>query len=104
MPSQRKLDSARANGAKSRGPQTEAGKRTSALNGVKHGLTARTVILSHESEDEYNSALSDYLDHFHAVGKPEQDLVAQLAAVNWRLARYAAVECALLHKSILYTA
>jgi hypothetical protein len=104
MSSQRKIDSARANGAKSHGPQTEAGKRTAALNGVKHGLTAKTVILAHESKDEYDAALRDYIDHFQAVGKPEQDLVAQLAAVNWRLARYAAVECALLDKSILDTA
>jgi hypothetical protein len=104
MSSQRKIDSARANGAKSHGPQTEAGKRTAALNGVEHGLTAKTVILAHESKDEYDTALCDYLDHFHAVGKPEQDLVVQLAAVNWRLARYAAVESALLDKSILDTA
>ena len=50
--------------SKTDGPKTEAGKRASSLNALKHGLTAETVALPHESEDEYNAALAAYLDHF----------------------------------------
>jgi hypothetical protein len=99
--SDRKLKSARANGAKSRGPKTDAGKRASSLNALKHGLTAQTVVLPHESEDEYNADLAAYLDHFQPASKPEEDLVAQLASVQWRIIRYAGVEAALLQKSIV---
>ena len=91
----RKLESARANAAKSTGPVTAAGKAASSLNAVTHGLTAQTVVLHNESHDEYESELDHYLAHFQPQGKPEFDLVRQLAAAHWRLCRYAAVESSL---------
>jgi hypothetical protein len=97
MPSSsRKIASARSNGAKSRGPITADGKQSSALNALAHGLTAHTVVLFNESEDQYQAQLSDYLDTFRPGTKPEADLVHQLAATHWRLARYAGVESGLL--------
>jgi hypothetical protein len=90
--SQRKIDAARANGAKSTGPKTRRGKTASALNAVTHGLTAQTVVLSNESRDEFQAELNQYLAHFQPQTKPEWDLVHQLAAARWRLGRYAAVE------------
>ncbi len=99
MPSSsRKIASARANGVKSRGPATAPGKHSSALNALAHGLTARTVVLYNESADEYQIQLSDYLDHFRPQTKPEADLVHQLAAAHWRVARYAGVESGLLEQ------
>ena len=91
-----KIEVARANGSKSTGPKTEKGKRAVALNAVKHGLTARTVVLENESEQEYQAELRDYLEHFRPQGKPEIHLVHQLAAAHWRMARYAGVESGLL--------
>ncbi len=97
MPSsRRKIASARANGAKSDGPATDAGKQSSALNALAHGLTANTVVLFNESTEQYQSQLRDYLEHFRPQTKPEIDLVHQLAAAHWRVARYAAVESGLL--------
>jgi len=99
MPSsQRKIASARANGAKSCGPATTPGKHSSALNALTHGLTARTVVLFNESAGEYHAQLSDYLDHFRPQTKPEADLVYQLASTHWRVARYAGVESGLLEQ------
>jgi len=98
MPSSpRKIASARANAAKPRGPATATpGKQSSTLNALAHGLTARNVVLFNESAVEYQAQLSDYLDHFRPQTKPETDLVHQLAAAHWRLARYAGVESGLL--------
>jgi hypothetical protein len=70
------------------------------LNAVKHGLTARIVVLQNESEDQYQADLRDYLDHFRPQGKPETDLVHQLAAAHWRLTRYAGVESGLLERKM----
>lgn len=96
--SSRKIASARANGAKSPGPNTALAKQTSALNALTHGLTARTVVIFNESIDEYEAQLTDYLDHFRPQTKPEADLVHQLAAAHWRVARYAGVESGLLEQ------
>jgi len=93
----RKIESARANGAQSSGPTTTEGRQAVALNAVRHGLTAQTVILKNESLEEYQAELQRYLDHFQPQGVPEEHLVRQLAAAAWRLARYAGVESGLLN-------
>ena len=95
-----RIQAARANGAKSHGPKTAEGKQAASLNAVKHGLTAHVVVLQNESEDQYQADLRDYLDHFRPQGKPETDLVHQLAAAHWRLTRYASVESGLLERKM----
>src|SRR5277367_1931997 len=71
MSSQRKLLSARANGAKSQGPNTEEGRRRSSANAIKHGLTAQTLLLPNEDPDEYRQMLDSYLQHFQPVSRIE---------------------------------
>src|ERR1700722_12776442 len=94
MPSShRKIKSARANAAQPRSPTQQP-----ALNALTHGLTAQTVVLFNESADQYQAQLHDYLDHFRPQSKPEDDLVHQLAAAHWRVARYAGVESGLLEQ------
>ena len=90
-----RAEASRINGAKSHGPKTEDGRRAASLNAIKHGLTAETVVLPNESEEQYQAELRDYLEHFAPANKPETDLVLQLASAQWRLARYTAVETSL---------
>jgi hypothetical protein len=54
MPSKRKSETARRNGAKSRGPVTEDGKRASSRNSLKHGIHSTVVVLPHEDEEAYD--------------------------------------------------
>jgi len=101
MPSSnRRLESSRANGAKSRGPNTIQGRRAVALNAVTHGLSAKTVVLQNESQEEYDVELLNYLDHFRPQDMLEQNLVLQLAAASWRLARYVGVESGLFNEKM----
>jgi hypothetical protein len=51
MSSQRKIDSARANGARSKGPITEAGKAASSKNSLCHGMLSQTIVLEGESKN-----------------------------------------------------
>ena len=91
-----RAEASRINGAKSRGPKTEDGRRAASLNALKHGLSAQTIVLPNESEEEFEAELREYILHFEPASKPEMDLVRQLAAANWRLARYTAVETGIL--------
>ena len=87
-----KSESARINGAKSRGPKTEAGRRRSSQNALKHGLYSETLLLPSEDPDEFNQLLASYLDQFQPDGPAERDLVHDMVAAKWRLQRLAIIE------------
>ncbi len=92
MSSKRKIDSARTNGAKSHGPVTEEGRKRSSMNALKHGLTAETVILVNEDEDEYNAVLEAYVHDLNPVGAVEMDLVVEMVNAKWRQRRLCLME------------
>jgi hypothetical protein len=98
MSTQRKIDSARANGAKSHGPITEQGRKTSSMNALKHGLTARTVILSNENGDEYTVLLDSYVDNLQPIGPVEMDLVLEMVNAKWQQRRFSNIESQLFEE------
>ena len=87
-----KSESARINGAKSLGPKTEAGRKRSSQNALKHGLTAHTLVLPSEDPEEFQQFLTSYLDHFQPIGPAEIDAVHEMVAARWRLQRLAIIE------------
>ena len=90
MPSELKSETARINGAKSRGPTTEAGKATSSQNAIKHGMTARnTYILECENANEYKEFLAQHIAIHQPATPPEKELVEQMAIARWRIRRFA---------------
>ena len=92
MSSLTKSESARINGAKSRGPKTEAGRKRSSQNAIKHGLTSQTLVLPAEDPDEFHQLLTSYLDQFQPHGPAELHLVHDMVAAKWRLQRLAIIE------------
>src|SRR5215831_6416321 len=78
---------ARANGAKSNGPTPEEGKAKAALNSLRHGLLAGTLVLRTESQPKFLAVLNGYLDDYHPEGQTENDLVEQIAASKWQQQR-----------------
>jgi hypothetical protein len=77
----------RLNAQKSTGPKTPEGRAAVRLNGVKHGLTAETIVLKGESEADFTGMLESF-EAEHAPTTPtEEALVVQLALANWRLRR-----------------
>jgi hypothetical protein len=82
----------RLNAQKSTGPKTPEGRAAVRLNGVKHGLTAETIVLKGESESDFTGLL-DSLEVEHDPATPtEEALVVQLAMATWRLRRLYHVE------------
>ena len=107
MPDQLKSDTdslksqtARANGAKSRGPVTPEGRAASSRNSLRHGFTAQSVVLSTESQEDFQSLLDSYIDQFDPQGGVEMDLVQTMAAARWRLRRISTIETTLLNNEM----
>jgi hypothetical protein len=101
MSSQRKIDSARANGAKSHGPKTEAGRKASSMNAVTHGLYAKGVVLARESPEQYREMLHAYTQQFQPDGPAEMDLVEEMVNAKWRQRRLWTIETDLLEDEML---
>jgi hypothetical protein len=96
MASPRQVEANRRNALMSTGPQTEAGKKRSRGNAVRHGLTAETVIVGLEDAEDYKAFELSVTSDFDAQTAVERELVLRLASLLWRLRRAAAIETGLL--------
>ena len=100
MPTNKKSDSARANGSKSKGPKTDEGKARSSKNAVTHGLTANFTVLDHESQDDFQILLDAHVDRFQPADDVELELVHAMAITRWRIRRVAELETELLENKV----
>jgi hypothetical protein len=94
------IEASRLNGAKSHGPTTPEGKQRSSQNAVKHGLTARTVVLCAESHELFEQLEQDYIDSLQPSTILELHLVQRIAVAEWRLRRAWAVSTAITDKCL----
>jgi hypothetical protein len=96
MTSARQIEANRDNSTRSTGPVTEAGKKASALNSYKHGLTAQTLMLQpHELEAQ--NMTEDYRPKTEA----ERQLVVKIVDCHIRLNRISAIDNNILNLSML---
>src|SRR5215472_17019408 len=95
MTSYRQIEANRRNAQNSTGPKTEAGKRSSRCNAVRHGLTAETVIGTLEDADDYKAFEAAITADYDAQSAVERELVLRLASILWRLRRATAMETGL---------
>ena len=100
MPSALKSETARINGAKSRGPKTPQGRARSSMNALRHGLTAKTLILHHEDRNLFAEIWKDYFDLLKPANKMEIDLVSDIVAARWRLRRMERYETVMLDEEM----
>jgi hypothetical protein len=87
MPSERKSATSRANGAKSHGPKTPQGRAISSANALRHGLTAKTLILPHENQDLFLAMWNAYFDLLRPANATEVGHRSNMVAARWRLGR-----------------
>jgi hypothetical protein len=101
MVSDLKSETARANGAKSRGPTTADGKEKSSHNAVKHGFTSKSLILLDcESPDEFGEVLDDYFKTHQPSNDAQIGLVNEMVAAHWRIRRIMMIETGMLNAEI----
>src|ERR1700676_1326460 len=103
MVSNLKSDTARANGAKSRGPTTAEGKEKSSRNSLKHGLTAGSgnLLLDCEDPDQFDEILNKLHTIHEPVTAAEIDIVEEMVAARWRIRRMWTIETGLLNAEIV---
>jgi hypothetical protein len=100
MSSQRRIDSSRANGAKSRGPVTPEGKQASSRNATRHGFLARAVVLDEERTPAFYDLLNDLIREHNAQTETQLNLIETMAMARWRIARLWAIEREVLQTEI----
>src|SRR3954454_19905568 len=84
----------RPNGSKSTGPKTPEGKSRSKFNAVKHGLSAKTLVLPGEDGEAFQGRLDAWTNDLAPRHDLEQDLTARAAQFSWQLDRPARAEAA----------
>src|ERR1035441_7382489 len=103
MSSIRKIESSRANGARSHGPVTESGKLTSSQNARRHALLADIVLLKNESPDGFAEVMTDHLARFQPADSVEFGFIEKMVATWWRLRRAWSIETQLLNDCFDFT-
>jgi len=85
-----------ANAQHSTGPKTEAGKRKSSLNALRHGLTGQIIVLPSDDLQAHQRHVDNFVNEYNPKGPTESQLVQSLADTAWRQNRVAALENNLL--------
>ena len=93
----------RANAQHSTGPRTEAGKKKSSLNALRHGLTGQIVVMPTDDLAAYQHHVESFADEYHPQGPTEAHLVQALADTSWRMNRAAALESNVLSLALAPT-
>jgi hypothetical protein len=100
MSSLRQIISARANGARSRGPVTAAGKARSSQNAIRHGLFAKCVVMSNESSVGFHQWREQFIQRFGPFEGVELAVVEEMVAASWRLRRIWALETGVFDEAL----
>jgi hypothetical protein len=84
------------NAQHSTGPRTPETKAISSQNSLKHGLTAKTVLLPGEDPAEYQSFSDDVISDLAPATEVESALARELVDLQWRLLRVPTLEARIL--------
>src|SRR5260370_25074747 len=93
VPTQLRSPTPRPNGAKSRGPTAAESKEKSSRNSLRHGFTARNIILLEcESADKVQKMEDDFAATHQPATPAEQDLVDEMVVARWRINRIRTID------------
>jgi hypothetical protein len=96
MPSPLQYSANRLNAIKSTGPASPKGKVRSSLNALRHGLTARVVVLPSEDMAAYQAFAKEIVDSLDPQTPFERQLAQTVADNQWRINRIRSVEDGML--------
>ena len=103
-PSPARLAANRQNALQSTGPRSAEGKARSALNALKHGLTAQEVVLASEDANAYEARRAAWHEEYAGDDPASCLLVERAVHATWRLDRCARAELARLDGRLRHAA
>ena len=96
MPTDAQREASRLNGAKSHGPITPQGKENSSRNSLRHGLTAKSMLVNSENREVFDKHAEAYYDKFEPSHHVDCNFVDEMIVCHWRQRRAWSYEAALL--------
>jgi hypothetical protein len=90
------IEANRRNAQQSTGPRTEIGKKASSLNALRHGLTARVVVLPTEDLTAYARFADEFLVDLAPATFAERQCAQTIIDTQWRLNRVRTLEDGML--------
>lgn len=96
-----RAEAARRNGARSRGPVSVEGKAQSRRNALKHGLSARKVLLTQSEQEQFERQLAVHSAYWSPQSLQQVGLVASLARAAHRQDRAESMLLQLLDSEIV---
>jgi hypothetical protein len=85
----------RINAQHSTGPRTPEGKAVSSQNALKHGLSAKHLVIKEEERPEFDQLQAGLLDELQPQGTLEQLIFNDLIHARWKLHRCRGIEASL---------
>jgi hypothetical protein len=81
-----------ANSAKSTGPVTTAGRARSSRNAIRHGILAESIVLDSESAERFSDVPTTLLEELQPTTSVESRYVETIALAEWRRLRLLCLE------------
>jgi hypothetical protein len=85
----------RANARRSTGPKTGAGKARASVNAVRHGLTAKRLVIAGEDHAQFERFCAELESQCAPTTEVARRLARQLAGILWRLRRVSSFEASI---------
>ena len=92
MSTPRQIEANRRNAQKSTGPTSVTGKAASAMNALKTGIHAQSLVLPTEDPAEFDELVEDSYRSFHPTTPEARSLVDEFIYCEWNLRRLRAAE------------
>jgi hypothetical protein len=105
MVSKRQLEANRLNARRSSGPRTQEGKKRARMNALRHGLTAKDIVIGDEDPKEFEDLRAKLEHDLQPKTTLEGELLERLAGLLWRLRRVPSIEAAIVnaHQEATYS-
>src|SRR5205823_4353921 len=80
------------NARHSTGPKSEAGKKRSSKNALKHGLTSNDAVLPNENPDAFQEQLDQWLEYDQPTDPAHAAVIERAVSAKWKLDRCTRLE------------